>query len=122
MNIHKILFMANLFIIFIANFPCTASPLNRMQHSHCVRVRKNSVKWTYKRERKKWVFRVHLIFLFAVKIICIYILICFIVQSKWNFSCQFVFVSSCQIEMNNNNTITVEITFKRKKKLNKNSE
>lgn len=30
MNIHKIRFMANLFIIFIANFP-VASPLSHMQ-------------------------------------------------------------------------------------------
>lgn len=31
MNIHKILFMANLFIIFIANFPSMQLQLNRMQ-------------------------------------------------------------------------------------------
>lgn len=31
MNIHKILFMANLFIIFIAKFPPLHLQLNRMQ-------------------------------------------------------------------------------------------
>lgn len=38
MNIHKIPFMANLFIIFITNF-LVASPLNRMQQSNPAPVR-----------------------------------------------------------------------------------
>lgn len=130
MNIHKTLFIANLFIIFYCKFlpplplpfvtpdaisisiklphavslyakkSARAHACTRIQfhlnHDTCTRITKTTLAHT-----NGIVFRVHLIFLFAVKIICIYILICSIVQSKWNFtqfSCQFVFISSCQLE------------------------
>lgn len=84
MNIHKILFMANLFIIFIANFPVASHIKPHTMHSPLLPVLTIPLvqQQQQKSEPKRIVFRVHLIFLFAVKIICIYILIYFIVQSK----------------------------------------